>query len=134
MPDTLTLNAEPAGRPDRPGLIAFLADGPSEIALRDGLADAVVEAFDIRRGGVRAAIAAMQKSATPRVLIVDVSGEEQPLTALGRLAEVVEPDVVVLAVGELADLDLYRALTRGLGVREYLQKPATSCTDRQVVT
>lgn len=125
MPDTLTLDVEPAGRPDRPGLIAFLADGHSEIALRDGLADTAIEAFDIRRGGVRAATTAMQKNSTPRVLIVDVSGEEQPLTALGRLAEVVEPDVVVLAIGELADLDFYRALTRGLGVREYLQKPLT---------
>jgi pilus assembly protein CpaE len=125
MPDTLTLDVEPAARPDRPGLIAFLADGQSEIALRDGLADTVVEAFDIRRGGVRAATTAMQKNSTPRVLIVDVSGEEQPLTALGHLAEVIEPDVVVLAVGELVDLDFYRALTRGLGVREYLPKPLT---------
>ena len=125
MSETLTLAAEPAGRPDRPGLIAFLTDGQSEIALRDGLADAVVEAFDIRRGGIRAATTAMQKTATPRVLIVDVSGEEQPLTALGHLAEVVEPDVVVFAIGEPADLDFYRALTRGLGVREYLSKPLT---------
>jgi pilus assembly protein CpaE len=125
MRDSPIVDVEPAGRPDRPGLIAFLADGQSEIALRDGLADTVVDAFDIRRGGIRAAITAMQKSATPRVLIVDVSGEEQPLTSLGHLAEVVEPDVVVLAVGELADLDFYRALTRGLGVREYLPKPIT---------
>jgi len=125
MSEVLTLDHAQVGRPDRPGLIAFLTDGGSEIALRDGLADAVAEAFDIRRGGVRAAVAAMQKGATPRVLIVDVSGEEQPLTALGHLAEVVEPDVVVLAVGELADLDFYRALTRGLGVREYLPKPLT---------
>jgi pilus assembly protein CpaE len=125
MLDSLTLEAVPATRPDRPGLIAFLADAQSEIALRDGLADVVAEAFDIRRGGIRAAIAGMQKNATPRVLIVDVGGEEQPFAALGHLAEVVEPDVVVLAVGELIDLDFYRALTRGMGVREYLPKPLT---------
>ncbi len=41
----------------------------------------------MRRGGIAAAITAMQRSATPRVLIVDLSGEEQPLTALGNLAE-----------------------------------------------
>ncbi len=33
--------------------------------------------------------------------------------------------MVVLAVGELAELDFYRAVTRGLGVREYLPKPLT---------
>ncbi|HEY5299196.1 MAG TPA: cellulose synthase operon protein YhjQ/BcsQ, partial [Acetobacteraceae bacterium] len=120
------LNTAPAGRPDRPGLIAFLADGQNDAALRDGLAEAVSEPCEVRRGGIAAAITAMQRSATPRVLIVDLSGEEQPLTALGNLAEVTEPDVVVLAVGELAELDFYRAVTRGLGVREYLPMPLTS--------
>ncbi|HEY5300681.1 MAG TPA: cellulose synthase operon protein YhjQ/BcsQ [Acetobacteraceae bacterium] len=119
------LNTAPAGRPDRPGLIAFLADGQNDAALRDGLAEAISEPCEVRRGGIAAAITAMQRSATPRVLIVDLSGEEQPLTALGNLAEVTEPDVVVLAVGELAELDFYRAVTRGLGVREYLPKPLT---------
>ncbi|MDE2583039.1 MAG: pilus assembly protein, partial [Rhodospirillales bacterium] len=112
-------------RPDRPALIAFAADGQTEIALRDGLADALPEALDIRRGGIRAAIAAMQKNATPRVLIVDTGGQDEPLDALGALAEVTEPDVVVLVIGDAADLDIYRAVTRGLGAREYLPKPLT---------
>ncbi|MBW4092392.1 MAG: hypothetical protein HIU82_14995 [Proteobacteria bacterium] len=113
------------GRPDRAPMIAFAADGQTEIALRDGLAEALPEALDIRRGGIRAAIAAMQKSATPRVLIVDIGGQDEPLGALGALAEVTEPDVVVLVVGEPGDLDFYRAITRGLGAREYLPKPLT---------
>ena len=66
---------------------------------------------------VRAAIAAMQKHATPRVLAVDVSGEDQPLTALGDLSQVVEPDVCVLVVGELNNADFYREVTRGRGAR-----------------
>lgn len=115
----------PSGRPDRAAMIAFAADGQTEIALRDGLAEALPEALDIRRGGIRAAIAAMQKSATPRVLIVDIGGQDEPLGALGALAEVTEPDVVVLVVGEPGDLDFYRAITRGLGAREYLPKPLT---------
>ncbi len=113
------------GRPDRPSMIAFASDGQTEIALRDGLADALPEALDIRRGGIRAAIAAMQKTATPRVLIVDIGGQDQPLEALAALAEVTEPDVIVLVVGEPGDLDFYRALTRGLGARDYLPKPLT---------
>ncbi len=119
--------AEPAapGRPDRPAMIAFAADGQTEIALRDGLADALPEALDIRRGGIHAAIAAMQKSTTPRVLIVDLGGQDEPLAALAALAEVTEPDVIVLAIGDPADLDFYRALTRGLGIRDYLPKPLT---------
>ena len=45
-------------------------------------------------------MAALQKMPTPRALIVDVSGEDQPLTALGDLSDVVEPDVRVLVIGE----------------------------------
>jgi len=114
-----------AARPDRAELVAFVTDAGSETALRDGLIDAGVEELEIRRGGIGAAITAMERAPTPRVLIVDLSGQEQPLTALGNLAEVTEPDVIVLGVGEVADLDFYRALTRGLGVREYLAKPLT---------
>jgi pilus assembly protein CpaE len=95
------------------------------MALRDGLSETLTEPMELRRGGIRAAIAALQRSATPRVLIVDVSGEEQPLMGLGQLADVSEPDVLVLAIGELAELDFYRAVTRRLGVREYLVKPVT---------
>lgn len=116
------------GRPDRASLIAFITDGRSEEALRDGLTEASAEDLDVRRGGVRAAIAALQKHHTPRVLIVDVSGEEQPLTALGDLSNVVEPDVCVLVVGDINHVDFYREVTRGLGAADYLTKPLTRDT------
>lgn len=112
-------------RHDRPSLVAFVTDAASEEAIREGLGDCVAEPLDLRRGGVRVAIAAMQKQATPRVLIVDVSGEEQPLTALGELSNVVEPDVCVLVIGDVTQVGFYREVTRGLGVTEYLSKPLT---------
>jgi pilus assembly protein CpaE len=112
-------------RHDRPELIAFLTDAQSEQALRAGLADVVNEAIDMKRGGVRTAIAAMRKGTTPHVLLVDISGEDEPLSALGDLSHVVEPDVRVLVVGERDNLDFYREVTRGLGVAEYLPKPLT---------
>jgi pilus assembly protein CpaE len=118
--------AHGVSRPDRPALVAFTTDAQSEEALEDGLAELLPDGkLDLRRGGVRAAIAAMQKEATPRVLVVDVSGEEQPLSALGDLAHVVEPDVCVLVIGDLDGVDLYREVTRGLGAADYLAKPLT---------
>ena len=57
--------------------------------------------------------------------MVDVSGEDQPLTALGDLAHVVEPDVCVLVIGETNNVDFYREVTRGLGAADYLAKPLT---------
>jgi pilus assembly protein CpaE len=114
-----------AGRHDRPSLVGFLTDRETEEALREGLAEATSETLDLRRGGIRAAISTMQKFATPRVLVVDITGEEQPLSALGELSHVVEPDVCVLVVGEVEHADFYREITRGLGAAEYLSKPVT---------
>lgn len=112
-------------RHDRPTLIAFLSDAQSEEAVQDGLSDVLPGQLDLRRGGIRAAITAMQKQATPKVLIVDVSGDEQPLSSLGELSNVVEPDVSVLVVGDIQNVDFYREVTRTLGASEYLVKPLT---------
>jgi pilus assembly protein CpaE len=110
---------------DRPSFIGFVADGRSEEIVRDGLIEAVSEDIEIRRGNVRHAIAVLQKHPTPRVLLVDVTGEEAPLSALNDLSNVVEPDVCVLVIGELDTVDFYREVTRGLGAAEYLGKPLT---------
>ena len=59
---------------------------------------------------------ALHKMPTPQYLIVDVSGEDQPLSALGELSDVVEPDVRVLVIGDREDLNFYRQMTHGLGV------------------
>ncbi len=132
MPDDGSHKIQPAaaseaqsGRPDRPPFVAFLSDTESEATVREGLMEAASEGLEVRRGGIRQAIAALQKMATPRILLVDVSGEDQPLTALADLSEVVEPDVRVLVVGDRHDVNFYRQLTRGLGVVEYLYKPLT---------
>ncbi len=117
------LTTTSAERSDRPRLVAFVKDQETETALREGLMDAVPQGFEIRRGTVRSAMAALQNMPTPRVLIVDVSGEDQPLSALGELSDVVEPDVRVLVIGDREDLNFYRQMTQGLGVLEYLYQP-----------
>ncbi len=124
--DRVEHDTDPAGgRYDRPTLFAFVGDRGSEQVLRDGLAKISSEQFEFRRGGIRAAIAAMQKQATPRILVVDVTGEEQPLSALGELATVVEPDVSVLVIGDVSNMDFYREVTRGMGAADYFAKPLT---------
>jgi pilus assembly protein CpaE len=114
-----------SNRPDRLTVLAFLGDPATEQVLRDGLGDQVANGMDIRRGTIRTAIAAMAKLQTPEVLIVDITGEEQPLYALGELSDVVEPGVRVLVIGDTDDVDFYRHITRGMGVMEYIFKPIT---------
>jgi pilus assembly protein CpaE len=102
--------------------LAYVNDSATETALRQGMAE-MQGSLEISRGGIKAAIAAMQRLPTPQVLIVDVSGEGAPLAALEALSDVVEPHACVLVVGDLTSLDFYRELTRGVGATEYLAKP-----------
>lgn len=115
--------SDEVARSDRSVCIAFVNDGATEAALQSGLADVLPGGIEARRGGIRGAIMALQKMPTPRVLIVDVGGEDSPLAALEELSHVVEPHVCVLVVGDLTSLDFYREVTRGVGAMEYLSKP-----------
>ena len=122
METAVQRRSDDIGAATRAHCMAFVNDGASEAALQQGLAG-MQGVLDIQRGGIKAAIAAMQRIATPRVLIVDVSAEDSPLDALQSLSDVVEPHVCVLVVGELTSLDFYREVTRNVGAAEYLAKP-----------
>lgn len=108
----------------RTPFLAFVADEPSEAALRGGLIEVLNEPV-VRRGDIRAAIRFLEKEAPPRVVLVDVAGAESPQEELERLAQVCSPDVKVLVIGERADIGFYRDLVMGLGVTDYLAKPLT---------
>lgn len=108
---------------ERGKLVAFVHDAASEATLIDGLADAGCGRPLVVRGGVKTAVASLGKNDSPRVLIVDVGGEADPMRALDALAAVAEPSTAVLVIGDIQDMDFYREITRGAGVAEYLAKP-----------
>jgi len=112
-----------AGGVERPSLLAFTTDAQSDSMLREALLGEAGEGAEVRRGDLQAAAKVLRRGVTPRTLVVDVSGLDQPLSALEELAQVVEPDVRVLVIGDRTDAAFYRQLTRGLGVLEYLHKP-----------
>ncbi len=115
----------PESSSDRAAAMAFLLDDATETALRGGLAEQL-SSVQIRRGGIRAAVRALKHEPSPRVLLVDASGlEDDPVKALDALAAVCSPDIKVIVLGDRADIEFYRLVTRRLGVDEYLRKPLT---------
>jgi len=107
----------------RSALVAFTTDADAGATLRKGLADAVHGELDIRSVRLRAAIAQLSSMPAPQTLLVDVSGEDDPLGLLGDLAQILEPDVRVLVIGDQDDRDFYRKVTREMGAAEFLYKP-----------
>jgi pilus assembly protein CpaE len=109
---------------NRPLAVAYAADTESESVLRSVLAE-VGGGVTFQRGTVVTAIRDLARNPTPQVLVVDVAGAADPLVALDDLANVCEPDVKVLVIGDRTDVGFYREITRRLGVLEYLYKPLT---------
>ncbi len=120
-----------AGRHDRARLVVFSTDAATEDAIRDGLTEWLQGAGDFHRGNLRHAITALRKMPSPLALIIDLSDGDSALSELAELAEVIEPSVQVLAVGQNASVEFYREVTRGLGVKEYLPKPFNRDTVRR---
>ena len=115
----------------RPSVLAFATDAETEAVLRDVLMADRGDGVEVRRGGLDEAARALRRTASPHVLVIDISGNAQPLTALRELSQLVEPEVRVLVIGDHQDVSLYRGLTHGMGVLEYLFKPITKELVRQ---
>jgi pilus assembly protein CpaE len=74
------------------------------------------------KGGLRNAIQSLSVSASPNILMVDLSESGDPLNDINALAEVCEPGTVVIAIGQVNDVRLYRDLVAS-GINDYLLKP-----------
>ena len=77
------------------------------------------------KGGLRNAIQSLSVSASPNILLVDLSESGDPLNDINALAEVREPGTVVIAIGQVNDVRLYRDLLAS-GIHDYLLKPLSA--------
>ncbi|MEM8917872.1 MAG: pilus assembly protein CpaE [Pseudomonadota bacterium] len=74
------------------------------------------------KGGLRNAVQSLSVAASPNILLVDLSESGDPLSDINSLAEVCEPGTVVVAMGQVNDVRLYRDLIVS-GLQDYLLKP-----------
>jgi pilus assembly protein CpaE len=107
---------------NRDPFAAFICD---EIAL-DVLRPVIIELGwapeKCAKGGLRNAVQSLSVAASPAILMVDLSESGDPLNDINALAEVCEPGTVVIAVGQVNDVRLYRDLLAS-GIHDYLLKP-----------
>jgi len=85
------------------------------------------------KGGMRNAVQSLSVAASPNILLVDLSESGDPLTDINSLAEVCEPGTIVIAMGQINDVRLYRDLIIS-GLQDYLLKPFTAAQIRDVLT
>ena len=111
--------------PGRAPLLAFVADGETERGLHECLDELGFSEPPIARGGIDKAIDVLGAQRSPEILIVDISGVLMPVLEVHNLAEVCEPGVNVIAIGDSNEVGLYRDLLHS-GVSDYIFKPLTT--------
>jgi pilus assembly protein CpaE len=111
--------------PGRVRVMAFVLDRQSEAAVNTCLSNLSVSNITVSRGGIAQAVKYVGVERSPETIIVDVSGAEMPAAQVHDLAELCEPGVTVVAIGDRNDIALYRDLKQA-GVSEYIVKPVTT--------
>jgi pilus assembly protein CpaE len=119
MPFAPVADVEPLPRPV--DLLAFLTEAQSA-SLVAGIIGPHGAAGRVQPGGINAAIAFLKDNASPKILLVDISGVPEPMARMDQLAEVCAPGTMVIATGLANDVALYRDL-KNAGIYEYLVKP-----------
>jgi pilus assembly protein CpaE len=112
----------PSGSTSTPQVVVFFRDSDSKDVIRHALGDLSVTDAVFKPGGLSSAIAEVTEQSSPRLLIVDSSGMDDPAAAVAQLIELCEPSTGVIVIGDSNDIRLYRAL-RDAGAAEYFFKP-----------
>ncbi|MFO1067236.1 MAG: AAA family ATPase [Geminicoccaceae bacterium] len=103
---------------------AFVQDDDTRRVVDQVLGELMIPSAVVARGGIELAVRTLGEGRSPRLLLVDIAGIDLPLSAINELAEVCEPGVVVVVIGDRNDVGLFRDLINR-GISDYLVKPIT---------
>jgi pilus assembly protein CpaE len=122
---TATIAApEQASTEQRDQFLAFVADQETYAVVDQVIGEMMLPSAAIREGTVKDAVKYLGEHRSPKLLVVDLSDSELPLSDINSLADVCEPGVTVVAFGQRNDCGLFRDLLQH-GVADYLVKPIT---------
>src|SRR5258708_3279189 len=108
-----------------PRFLAFLSDEITRETVTRLVGQLGWRDSKIAQGGIAAAAQAIDAAAPPGLLLIDISDNADPISAMDALAELCPPTTRVVAVGASNDIMLYRRLL-AMGVVDYLHKPVSS--------
>lgn len=110
---------------NRDPFAAFICDEAALDVLRPVVIEMGWQPEKCAKGGLRNAVQSLSVTASPNILLVDLSESGDPLNDINALAEVCEPGTVVIAIGQVNDVRLYRDLLAS-GIHDYLLKPLSA--------
>ena len=121
----MSASLKPGPSGNRDAFAAYICDETALDVLRPVVIELGWQPGKCNKGGLRNAIQSLSVSASPTILMVDLSESGDPLNDINALAEVCEPGTVVIAIGQVNDVRLYRDLLAS-GIHDYLLKPLSA--------
>src|SRR5882672_631208 len=103
--------------------VAFVADALTHGMITQ-LCQPVFPGLQVHDGGPKEAVDYLAAGAPPKILIVDVSDANKPLSAMLPIIAAFAEDTRVIAIGALNDIELYREMIEA-GISDYLVKPVS---------
>ncbi len=107
---------------NREAFAAYLCDDDAIDVVRPVVNDMGWDIDKLHKGGLRNAVQSLSVTSSPSILLVDLSESSDPINDINGLAEVCEPGTVVIAMGQVNDVRLFRDLVAS-GIHDYLLKP-----------
>jgi len=104
-----------------PQVNVYTSDQDTAGVIRQALSDLAPDAV-FKSDGLGAALADLGSRDSPRLLIVDSSGEINPASRVRELINMCEPSTAVVVISDVNDIRLYRNI-RDAGAVEYFFKP-----------
>ena len=112
---------------------AYICDDLSLEVVRNVCDDMGWAQEKANKGGLRNAVQSLSVAASPQILLVDLSESGDPISDINSLAEVCEPGTMVIAMGQVNDVRLYRDLMMS-GLHDYLLKPVSPDVLRDAIS
>ncbi|MDX2027908.1 MAG: AAA family ATPase [Alphaproteobacteria bacterium] len=112
--------------------MAFAMDDESLTALRGWTERQGFPAAAVQQGGPDLFAQMLESAAPPKMVIIDIDGQADPISVATRLVSLVGPDSKLIIMGSANDVSLYRRMLKA-GVVDYLVKPLNSETLNQAL-
>ncbi len=113
--------------------MAFVIDEDSLHTLRSWADRQGFPPASVQQGGPDIFAQMLEASTPPKMAIVDIDGQGDPVAAATRLVSLCGPDKKIIAVGSANDVALYRRMLNA-GVTDYLVKPLSVDALNQATT
>ena len=103
-------------------LSAFVSDSMSKQVVDAAVADLGLAYTTCVQGDVDQAVEFLRNNRAPKILLIDLSNSDLPMTNMEKIIEFCSPDVSIIAIGAKNDVGLFRTLLK-VGIADYLVKP-----------